>query len=334
VDAPEPNRPGGKEAKAFTQSICPISSTATIDDDEKQTPDKYNRTIAVVYCNNTNLNEALLINGHAFIDKRYCNISEFKNEDWVKIYERYFLEGFKFLSILKYSMKTAQIEFFNGLDQLPNVPKGATYALSGIRKGVIDSIQTVSNLALGSPKNYPQDQRRGCIFFYETKKDPKIEEPLKKSLKNKKVDLSSFRTLLPFPHSTKKIIEKKYFIVIPHKNISTKMPLPSTHFENAISIITTHDLGKGYYCYEEEKNEVFTRGYVMGAHMTGHLLLDKINDGHCEDTACCMHPHLSGLTDINKIIKARTKEKREDLFCKKSLGQFRSYLDSLERKKD
>jgi len=84
VDAPEYNQEGYEKAKQFTQSICPISSTAIIDVDQEQPTDKFNRTIAVVYCNNTNLNAELLINNHAFIDKRYCNISEFKNEEWAK----------------------------------------------------------------------------------------------------------------------------------------------------------------------------------------------------------------------------------------------------------
>ena len=73
-----------QEAKQFTTNTCPAGSTALVDVDDGQPFDKFNRTIAVVYCNNTNLNEALLINGHAFIDQRYCNISEFKNESWAK----------------------------------------------------------------------------------------------------------------------------------------------------------------------------------------------------------------------------------------------------------
>jgi hypothetical protein len=65
-------------------SICPILSTAMIDVDKGQITDKYNRIIAVVYCNNRNLNAELIINGYATIDKEFCNVSEFKNEDWAK----------------------------------------------------------------------------------------------------------------------------------------------------------------------------------------------------------------------------------------------------------
>jgi len=82
VNTPEFYQENFEKAKAFTQSICLIGSTATIDVDQKQPTDKYNRTIAVVYCNNTNLNQELINKRLATIDQRYCNISEFKNEEW------------------------------------------------------------------------------------------------------------------------------------------------------------------------------------------------------------------------------------------------------------
>jgi endonuclease YncB( thermonuclease family) len=84
VDSPEYYQEGYQEAKEFTTSICPIGSTAMIDEDDGQTVGSHNRTIAVVYCNNKNLNEELLINGHAIIDKEFCNTSEFANEEWAK----------------------------------------------------------------------------------------------------------------------------------------------------------------------------------------------------------------------------------------------------------
>jgi endonuclease YncB( thermonuclease family) len=84
VDSPEYYQEGSKEAKEFTSNICPIGSTAMIDVDKGQITDKYNRIIAVVYCNNRNLNAELIINGHATIDEEFCNVSEFKNEDWAR----------------------------------------------------------------------------------------------------------------------------------------------------------------------------------------------------------------------------------------------------------
>ena len=57
-----------------------------IDVDKGQATDDYNRTIAVVYCNGRNLNAELLINDHATIDKRFCDVSEFKNDYWARDY--------------------------------------------------------------------------------------------------------------------------------------------------------------------------------------------------------------------------------------------------------
>ena len=84
VDSPEYYEKGGNKAKEFTSSICPLGSTAMIDVDKGQITDNYNRIIAVVYCNNRNLNAELIINGHATIDEEFCNVSEFKNEDWAR----------------------------------------------------------------------------------------------------------------------------------------------------------------------------------------------------------------------------------------------------------
>jgi len=86
VDSPEYYENEGNKAKEFTSSICPIGSTAMIDVDKGQITDNYNRIIAVVYCNNRNLNAELIINGHATIDEEFCNVSEFKNEYWAKKY--------------------------------------------------------------------------------------------------------------------------------------------------------------------------------------------------------------------------------------------------------
>jgi len=122
---------------------------------------------------------------------------------------------------------------------------------------------------------------------------------------------------LPYPPSTNDSLTK-YFIVIPDRS---KTPIPSAHFSDEIVAITTDQLERN------PLEAVFDRSYVTGAHMTGHLLGAE----HCEKLTCCMHPHLNGLTDIDKIIKTRTKEKRKGLFCKDTLEQFENYLESLKR---
>ncbi len=84
VDAPEYNEEGGSEATAFASSICPIGSTAKVDEDDGQTEGSYGRMIAVVYCRGKNLNAELIINGYATVYEEFCNVSEFANEDWAK----------------------------------------------------------------------------------------------------------------------------------------------------------------------------------------------------------------------------------------------------------
>ena len=80
--APELNDEGGQESKEYLESICPVGSHITIDEDGGQLKGANGRTVAKVYCNGLNLNGEMVINGHATIDTRYCNNSEFAQESW------------------------------------------------------------------------------------------------------------------------------------------------------------------------------------------------------------------------------------------------------------
>lgn len=86
VDAPEYNESGYNESKEFASSICPVGSKAIVDEDDGQTEGSYGRIVAVVYCEKINLNARMVTNEHVTIDKRYCNVSEFANEDWAECY--------------------------------------------------------------------------------------------------------------------------------------------------------------------------------------------------------------------------------------------------------
>jgi len=86
VNASEIDTEAGKLAKTFVSSICPVGSTATVDEDDGQTGGSYGRIVAVVYCNGKNLNAELLANGKATVYEEFCDVSEFANEDWVKNY--------------------------------------------------------------------------------------------------------------------------------------------------------------------------------------------------------------------------------------------------------
>lgn len=84
VDTPEVDEPGYQEAKSFTEDLCKVGITATINQDDKQPSDRYGRIIALVYCQNKNLNVELISNKLGTIDTRFCFSSEFSNEEWAK----------------------------------------------------------------------------------------------------------------------------------------------------------------------------------------------------------------------------------------------------------
>lgn len=70
---------------AFTEQLCPVGSIVLVDQDDLQPFDTYNRMMAVVYCGDKNLNAELIYSKNAVIISRYCEVSEFSNEDWAKI---------------------------------------------------------------------------------------------------------------------------------------------------------------------------------------------------------------------------------------------------------
>ncbi len=86
VDAPEYNEEGGAEAKEFVSSLCPVGSTAKVDEDDGQTEGSYGRIIAAIYCNKITLNAELITNEFATIYKEFYDVSEFSNEYWAKDY--------------------------------------------------------------------------------------------------------------------------------------------------------------------------------------------------------------------------------------------------------
>ena len=86
ASTPEPNEFGGLEAKQFIEQICPVGSTVLVDEDDGQTEGSYGRMIAVIYCNGINLNEAVIEEGHGYLDSGFCDRSEFSSEAWAQKY--------------------------------------------------------------------------------------------------------------------------------------------------------------------------------------------------------------------------------------------------------
>jgi endonuclease YncB( thermonuclease family) len=82
VNTPEVNQRGWSEATNFTKSICIAGSRIQLQQDEGQPYDVYGRIVAVVYCQNKNLNEELVKNNLAVIMTEYCARSEFSKEGW------------------------------------------------------------------------------------------------------------------------------------------------------------------------------------------------------------------------------------------------------------
>jgi len=86
VNTPEYGEAGYDQATKFIGAICPRGSAVLVDEDDGQTQRSYGRIIAVVYCNNINLNQAVLEQGFAEISTRFCATSEFASESWAQNY--------------------------------------------------------------------------------------------------------------------------------------------------------------------------------------------------------------------------------------------------------
>jgi len=82
VNTPETTEPGYTEATNFTATLCPVGSTALVDEDDGQTQGSYGRMIAKVTCGGRNLNAELVSSGHAVVLVFFCNKSEFAHEPW------------------------------------------------------------------------------------------------------------------------------------------------------------------------------------------------------------------------------------------------------------
>src|SRR5688572_12115561 len=78
IDTPEFDQPYGAQASAALKAMLPVGSTVEL---EVETQDSFNRIVAIVWLvangNRTNLNEAMLREGHAWAYRRYMKDPEF-----------------------------------------------------------------------------------------------------------------------------------------------------------------------------------------------------------------------------------------------------------------
>ena len=83
VNAPELGEEGYDEAKEYVYDSCVIGRTAVVDQDDNQTEGSYGRLVGKVYCvNHISLNEGLANRNLVTIDERFCEVSEFADEEW------------------------------------------------------------------------------------------------------------------------------------------------------------------------------------------------------------------------------------------------------------
>ena len=62
TNTPEKNEPGFQDATEFTKRLCPVGSVVTVDQDDKQPYDVYDRLLGKVQCSGKILNSELLFN--------------------------------------------------------------------------------------------------------------------------------------------------------------------------------------------------------------------------------------------------------------------------------
>lgn len=86
VSAPDLNKLGGNIAKEFIEDICPVGSTAIVDEDDGKMKGIYGRILGIIHCNGVNLNEELLDAGLGHIFLESCIDSEFANDFWAVKY--------------------------------------------------------------------------------------------------------------------------------------------------------------------------------------------------------------------------------------------------------
>jgi endonuclease YncB( thermonuclease family) len=90
VNTPERGQPGFIESKNFTAGVCDVGEKTKFNIDDKQKK-SYSRTVAIVYCVEQagqfyNVNEQLLLKGHAKVLPKFCSVSEFSTQAWVSKY--------------------------------------------------------------------------------------------------------------------------------------------------------------------------------------------------------------------------------------------------------
>lgn len=84
ASAPELKGYGGIDARNFIETLCPVGSTVTVDEDDGQVIGSYGRMVALIHCNDVNLNSELLDSNLGYLEDRFCDSSEFAEQRWAQ----------------------------------------------------------------------------------------------------------------------------------------------------------------------------------------------------------------------------------------------------------
>lgn len=82
--APELGQTNGEEAREFIDEICSVGSEVLVDEDDGQTEGSHDRIVAVIYCNDRNLNSELLDANLGHLATEFCLKSEFSSSFWAQ----------------------------------------------------------------------------------------------------------------------------------------------------------------------------------------------------------------------------------------------------------
>ena len=84
ASTPELKGYGGVDSKNFIETICPVGSTVTVDEDDGYVIGSYGRIVGLVHCNGVNLSSELLDSTLGYLEVRFCDSSEFAELKWAQ----------------------------------------------------------------------------------------------------------------------------------------------------------------------------------------------------------------------------------------------------------
>ena len=84
ASAPELKGYGGVDSKNFIETICPVGSTVTVDEDDGYVIGSYGRMVGLIHCNDVNLSSELLDSTLGYLEDRFCDSSEFAKQKWAQ----------------------------------------------------------------------------------------------------------------------------------------------------------------------------------------------------------------------------------------------------------